>query len=476
MPQPTTSDWDRLRALCTRAGLPPERIDRLQKAQAGTPSRGATLLLAGAQGTLALLLARWLGLEAANALNAAGTAPLVIGPAPDTVQPPLGRWPTLVRRELGAAHVVAVRSAGALSASLRSALAGLGTFDGAWLVSRLSQPFSAEERQLADSLAPLAATARAVFVALPSEEGSEAERAELAAYGVAQLQAHGFHGRCLGAGVWYTEGDRPAGSIQRLGDWLTARPEEVQAGRSAAGRLALAELLAEIEKAPDRPPETALAQEEVDDLTRKFAGYVGDLGRRLGSLADAGEFADRAACRRFAADTLRGWANRTSLEGMLLDYVESARPGIKAELPSQASAAAELILFEPAARRTSPQRGLLAPGAVRKLGIAAAAALAAFALIYGIGLVFLQGWFTIFLANLGATAAGIAAFAYAGRQAAGAPRDAPAPLEPTTVPGWASAELQLTNWFNGRARSQTPTLRQECAAIRSQFQLEAQHP
>jgi hypothetical protein len=477
MNEPTTSDWDRLRDLCRRAALPPERVDRLEKGWSAAALGRAVTLLAGRPETLALTLARWLGPAAANALSAADGTALVIGPKPDTVQPPLGRWPGLVHGELGTRHVMAVPSAGPLNASLRSALGGLAPADQVLLVSRLSQPLSGEERRLADSLAPLAATARVVFVALPSEEGTETERAELAAYGLAQLEAHGFHGRCLGAGVWYTEGPQPADTITRLDDWLAARPDDVAAGRPVALRAALAELLADIEKAPDRQPETAMSAEEADELGRKFAHHVTDLGRRLRDLADAGEFPDADACRRFFVESLQGWLNRASLEGMLLDHVESLRPGIKSELPGQAAAAAELLRYEPPPPPPR-RRPLLARGLARPLGIAAAAAVVTYAVIYLVGSPFLQGWFLIVLANLGATAAALAGFAIAG-QVLREPRHEPAASEapgPPAGPGWASTELRLTNWFNGRIRSLMPTLRQECAEIRSRFQLEGRRP
>jgi hypothetical protein len=474
--EPTTADWDRLRALCRRAELSPERVDRLEKSWSTAPVGAAVTILAGSPETLSLILARWLGPNAAKALSAVNGAALVIGPKPETVQPPLGRWPGFVHRELGQRHIVAVPSAGPLTASLRSAVGSLAPADQVLLVSRLSQPLSCEERQLAASLSPLAATARVVFVALPSEEGTEAERAELAAYGLAQLEAHGFRGRCLGAGVWYTEGPRPVDTVATLDDWLAARPADVAAGRTAAGRAALAALLAEIEKAPDRKPETALTAEEADELGRKFAHHVADLGRRLRDLADAGEFPDTAACRTFVVESLQGWINRTSLEGMLLDYVESLRPGIKADLTGQATDIAELLRYEPppaSRRRPLPNRGLSRP-----LAIAATAGVLAYVVIYLIGSPFLQGWFLILVANLGATAAALAGFAIAGHNLPRQRHD-PATAEspgPSPVPGWASAELRLTNWFNGRIRSQTLTLHQECAAFRSRFQLEGRRP
>jgi hypothetical protein len=468
---PTDADWDGLRALCRRAGLPPERVDRIQKSWSAAPAAGALTILAGSPGTLALLLARWLGKEFAAALGAVNGAALVIGSKPETVQPPLGYWPGMVRRELGAGHLLVVPSSGPVSHSLASALGGIAPADQVLLVSRLSQPLSSEERRLADSLATLAATARVVFLALPSEEGTESERAELAAYGLAQLEAHGFLGRSLGAGVWYTEGPRPGDTIARLEDWLTPRTEDVVAGRAAAGRAALGALFVELEKLPDRPPDRELSAEESDELSRKFAHAADDLGRRLRDLADAGEFPDTHALRRYAVEGVKGWLNRASLEGMLLDSVESLRPGIKAELATQAEAVAELLHHEPPPPRRPPRdRGLL-----RSLVVAAVAAVVTYAIIYVLGSPFLQGWFLLVVANLGAFAAALGGLALAGRVLGVVSPPAPPRSErpdPAALPGWASAELRLTNWFNERIRARTPTLREECAAFRSRFQLE----
>ncbi len=471
MPAPTSSVCNRLRALCHRAAVPPERVDQLEKAWSGAPPGEAITLLAGPPSTLTLLLARWLGLAAAKALSAAAGAPLVIGPKLHTVQPILGHWPAWVHDELKSRHVVVVPSEGTLNTSLRSDLARLGIVDQVLLVSRLSQPFSAEDRQLADSLAPLAATASVVFLALPGEEGTEAERAELAAYGLAQLQKHGFHGRCVGAGVWYTEGVRPADSIQLLDDWLVARANDVSDGRGAAGLANLAALLTDIEKAPDRPPETALLANEADELGCKFANLVADLGRRLRELAGAGEFPDLVACRQFLIESIQGWLNRPSL--VLFDYVETVRPGIKTELLAQATTAADLLYYtsvsDPPQALSRRTQELL-----RQLGIASAVTVATHFIIYLIGSAFLQSWFASVLANLLATAAAFAAFAAAKRSlsAPGLESIAGSPGVVPAVRGWAVAELRLTNWFNNRIRSLTATLKQECAEIRSQFHLE----
>lgn len=471
MTEPTTADWDRLRALCQRADIRPERVDPVEKIWGVAHGCGPVIFVAGAAKTLALFLSRWIGVPAADALSGANGAPLVIGPKPETVQPPLGRWPCLTRRELGARHIVAIPSTGGLNAAIRSALAGLGTADQVLIVSRVSQPMATDERQLAASFAPLAATARVVFMALPGEEGTQTERAELGAYGVNLLEANGFRGRCTGAGVWLTEGARPADTIQKLEDWLSSeRPEDIAAGRSEAGRAALATMLSDIEKATDRLPDTALKLDEADELGSKFAHHVAEMGKRLHDLADAGEFLDSTACRKFMVDTLCSWNNKASLEGMLLDYVNTIRPGIKAELPDQATAAADLLRYEASIKSSSTP--ISTGSSLRKLGIAALAAVITYIAVNLGCSPFLQPWFTTVLSNMGATAAALAAFSIAGRFM-------PVPItvkaanasKVSVIPGWSSAELHLTNWFNGRIRSQTPTLRQECAAIRAQFNL-----
>ncbi|HEX6371137.1 MAG TPA: hypothetical protein VF006_19620 [Longimicrobium sp.] len=473
MADPTPADWDRLRALCQRAEIPTERVDRLAASWTAPPAAGAVTLVAGAPATLALLLARWLGADTARALPADGETPLVIGPHPETVQPSLGEWPGRVNRKLGR-HLVVIPSAGPIPTKVRSSLAALGVADQLLLASRLSQPLPTDERRLAASLAPLAATARVVFVGLPSEETSPAERAELAAFGCAQLEANGFRDRCGGAGVWYTEPPRPADTVAALDAWLAERPEEVAAGRTAAGRAGLARLLADIEKAPDRQPDVELSAGDADELGRKFAHHLSVLGQRVHGLADAGEFADTAACRAFVVDTLTGWSGRASLEGMMLDYAESVRPGIRAELPAQAAAAAELLHYTPPppppTRRRAPGGRLL-----RHLALTLVVAVAVWAALYFVALPFLRPWAVTFLSNVGATAAALATFSIA-RRFSRAP--APTPEVPAAdtaraaVKGWASAELRLTSWFNGRIRARTPTLRQECAAIRTQFSLE----
>ena len=455
-------DWNRIRALCARAGISPERVDRLEKNYSGAPITGVTLL-AGTSKTLALFLARWLGSNAAAALSAAGGAPLVIGQNPDAIQPAVGIWPGLVSYELEQRHIVAIESSGAIAATLRSAIASLGTVDQAAIISRLGQPLPADERQLIKSMATIAATARVVFMGMPSEEGTPDERTELAAYGIAQLEAHGFQGRCLGAGVWYADGVRPADTIQNVVEWLAVRADDVVAGRVAAGEAELSALLAEAEVSPDRPSDAELSIEEADDLGRKFNHHVTELGRRLKELADAGEFPNTAACRSFFVESLHGWRSRASLEGMLLDYVENARPGIKAELREQAAEASEYLSYEPTF--VSPSgRPLVTSGMTKQFCAAALAAIMAF----------LQSWFVMLLSNLGSVVAALCAFAAAKESSVVSPKTMPRDglKSSSAILGWASAELRLTNWFNNRIRSLAPSVRQECAAIRSQLCLE----
>jgi hypothetical protein len=521
MIEPTTADWDRVRALCSRAGLLPKSVDRLEKCWSRATSFGADItLLAGSRETLALLLARWLGPDVGAALAGNKGSALAIGPKPEAVQPPVGRWPYLVRPELGQRHVMVVPSTGAVNLSLRSELEGLGVTDQLLLVTRLSQPLSSEECHLAESLAQLSATARAVFLALPSEEGTPAERAELAAYGVAQLEANGFRGRCLGAAVWYTEGTRPADTIQRLDDWLTGRPDDIAEGRLQAVRASLVALIDEIEKAPDRLPDTKLSVEDADERIRQFASHVSHLGQRLGALASAGEFPDTASCRRFMIESLEGWLHGASGAGMLLDCVERVRPGIKAELPGLASTAAELLQYEAPQPPPTPQPFSFQEE-LHRTGVAIGAAVLTGVIIYLVGSLLLASWLATFVSVVCAIAAFLVMFGapksfrpslqqsppmahswfsrYLPKWANTAlgmnkqmiehyrrlrdifqPEMRPSQQEaattgyqqqPSAVPGWASAEVRLTNWFNSRIRCERPTLRQECVAVRSHFQL-----
>jgi hypothetical protein len=121
MIEPTTADWDRIRALCRRAGRPPERVDRMERVWSEEPSRCGFTLLAGLPKTVSLVLARWLGPVAAKALSEAEGSVLVIGPRPETIQPPIGRWPGLVRPELSPFHVVVVPTEGPLATPRRAA-------------------------------------------------------------------------------------------------------------------------------------------------------------------------------------------------------------------------------------------------------------------------------------------------------------------------------------------------------------------
>jgi hypothetical protein len=348
----TSSDWDAFERLATQVGVAAERVKQARRR--GTAADGArdssTLLAGRPNGGVELLLARWISPDATDACTAAAPAPLIISRRAEAVQPALGSWPVWKDAPVGDEHLIVQRADGPLSPLLIGQLSSLAGLDQFVLVTRLGQPLHPHEQALARALAPFVPVVRVVAVAVPGEEPTRDDIASFSRFALSHMRDAGFgEGRCLSAGVWFTEAAaRAPGTVQDLAQFIALDRTAVRHARAPMARRQLCSLLHEISIAAGKlkvPPPAS--PEDVQTLTAKLPIYLTSLGRELARAANANQrIYDDRSLREYFLERIQGWAAFTEPEGMWLRHVESLRTGAAAALLHEAQNAALLLRFD----------------------------------------------------------------------------------------------------------------------------------
>jgi hypothetical protein len=471
----SSSEWTQLDDLAGRIGYPPEKVTavrtRLETALNPTPY---SLVVGRPSAGIELFLGRWLGNSAADALRAAAGAPLVIGRRPDELRLPVSspaRWKT---GAIERGHVVALATPAPLGVGTLAQLGALGLADVAVMVTRLGQPLPLTEREILQSVIPLAATVRVVVVGFAGEEPSEADLADVGAFAFTQMQQAGARlGRILGAGVWIP-GLKPGnGLLAHPSAALQVDPAVVAAGRDDAVHQAVEGLLREMagHTGANTPSHAVpIDEEEAERLVGDLSAYLASLGREVHQYALQRPQATAESLRAFAHDSLHGWRAHTSLGGLWLRYVERLRPGAEAQFYEEVERALPLLDASgpaPDGALTPVHRtgGRLARGfwrAVLTLALGVGA-LAWARLGLHLRAAWLQG-----AAEVAAIGAGLlvgqrlASWLFSAVPAGKPGR--PAAGETRTVLGWGQVENRLVAWFaqfiRVRPRAPTEELRQ----------------
>jgi len=326
---------------------------------------------------------------------------------------------------------------------------------------------------------------RVLIVGLPGEEPPESELAEVTAFAVSQMRQAGFrNGRCLGAAVWYSGGEKRKGTIDDIAAFLSVDPAEVAAGRNGMTRNALAGLIADIcQKAQSLPAAAApVAQEECDRLVRELASYLADLGRELSQQTEKPVALSNEVLRRYAVDGLRSWGAYSSIEGHWLKYVEKLRPGTQAALLAEAEAAMALLEFQPGSKPAEIPVSLESSPMVERLVVEAKR--------LAVGLVVALVGYVLAVTTLGPEGAGLRPLAvtllsYAimivgvilgystARRFFRIPRPGErpelAPVVPPALHGWVQIERRLTGWFSDHIRAKPASPAEECRLLAERF-------
>jgi hypothetical protein len=489
--------WKELENLAKGVGLQPERVGTLRRRlddQRARPGRPYTLLIGRPDGGIALLLRRWLGSAVEDALAGAAGRPLVLGPTPDEVQPRIGRWPTQNSMDRFPGHLISLSTDGPPASDTLAQLGSLGTIDQAVLVTRLAQSMSEIERSVAAPTALLAATGKALIVALPGEvqDATDEELRVVANRAQEVLQESNFDGRALAAGLWLAdggEGTARSGVFADLAGFLRVKPAQVEAGREGMTRRALAELIKDLLRAgaarlsaASAPKVRPFPPKDRTRLTEQLGYNLADLGRdvnrRIEERQRAGHPMTEGEVRTFSLNKLEGWTAYLEVEGAWMHEVEARRPGAHQALMKAARDVAGAIHVPasapvpvptaPASRTEMGNPAWIdrATAEATRVGIGLVCGLIAYGLMAEIlaGIpgggrpsVALPG---IVVAAIGYVALGVGmilGYTVAGRfiglpvpvKAAGsAPNPAaPLPTEALGPPGWADFQSRMIAWF-----------------------------
>jgi hypothetical protein len=485
-------DWDALEQLAGRVGFPVDRVGSLRRRLDSSPPRPGSpysLLVGRPDAGIELLLARWIAPDAAEELQRAGDRPLIIGPAPGEVRPRLGAWPSWKWKRYENGHLLVLRTSGKVPADIVAQLASLGYLDQIVLVGRLNQAMHQYECDIAMSLATTAATARVLLVALPGEEPTESELAEVTALCVTRMRQVGFRsGRCLGAGVWFTSAEQRPGTIGDVARFLRIESDESSAGRSGMAREAVAALLHDLKQHAEQSGAPVLApidEDEADRLTKELANHLGDLGKELQRQIQRRRDASTDFVRGYALDALRGWSAHTSIEGHWLKYVDRLRPGMQAAFLVEAESSTALLQHEPGREpdvpvlTSSPYPGgapffewLLVQA--KRFGVALVCGLTAYLLTFNLLTAEKSGLPPLVISVLNYAALVIGAvlgFSVATKIFRGRPLFLPtsppaaSPMTPPAVLGFEQLERRLTAWFSRQIRTKPSLPADDCRAL-----------
>jgi hypothetical protein len=360
------TDLDELRLLARHVGTVEERIDLLRVQAFGTDdqdSSGPRVLLASAgEGTLEMLLSRWLGDDVGEAVQRAGLTPLVVGAEPERVRrkPGLGSWsifPTEKLSKLGRT-IVALTSTGALTGRVVSELSAAGRWDTVVVVTRASQPLAQAEREMVRSLSRVVAVARVLVVTVPGELATPGDLEKVEQYARGRIESSGFaSGRCEGVWFWWLDGQaRHTQAVSDPAELLTTNPHTAAHGREMIFRQGIAALLEEIEKkaasvAP--PPQFKLSEDDFREMDENLSKALTGLRRKAESEFREAVQADDAKLRQYVTDQVHEWSRQSDLTGVWLNYVETVRPGVRAGLFERVRTAVEVLSLDPAKKRTT---------------------------------------------------------------------------------------------------------------------------
>lgn len=331
-------EWQAIQTLVEQSAYPRERFTLLQRQLDAKPAQpeGWLTLLAGQPAVIDLFISRWLSPDLVDGLSSAGAQPLVLGRRPESIRTGAGNWAKLKARQPAEGHLIVVRSAGAVSPTVRAQLATLGILDQMVVVTRLGQPLPTPECQLVRSLLGHAAAMHVLVVGVPGEELSESDAADLLAYGKARIQSNGYaYRQYTGLSIWYVSGAKTPATIADPAE-VMAPPadvtvEDLSVKRTLAERQALRlfldDLCRHINTTAPKPVTVQLNGDEQARLHSELSTYLARLARALERDLSAHPGWRADDLRASAWGRLQSWAQQASVENMWVRYLERVRPG-----------------------------------------------------------------------------------------------------------------------------------------------------
>lgn len=470
-------DWEKLDNIAGRVDFPAERIEALRRRlehPSQRPGRPFTLVIGRPEWGIHQALTRWLDLGAGE-LRDAAAHPLVLGRDAEKVRPNLSAWTARKSGKSGDGHLIVALPPARPTAALLAQLASLGHLELLLLLTRVSQPLPLPDRELTAVLAPLAATARVLAVAIPGEEIAAGEDAELSSYLFSQMQQAGFAGRFLGSGLWYVDGQVRGASLADPGLLLGVPPAELARGREAMAAAAVGGLLEELRvRAAEAgaAPISAIPEDEQERLGRELVDYLSDLGKEV-ERNKSGQVADTGSLRSYVRGAIEGWGAHVGVEGHWLRYLERLRPDFPDAFLQEAAAATELLAYQagddplpaaPGPLGFAAQAGRLAKRGCVAFVFGVAAYLGSYELLAaGAGAPLAAN----LLANAGALVGAVLGYGVAGYFFP-SPRAAAGQAEPrraAAIQGWPSFQRRMLVFFDSRIRAKPSSALEELNRI-----------
>lgn len=494
MREVSEDEFGEMRMLAGQVGIGDERIDVLRvQALGGENDFGdaLTLMASAGEGTLELLLSRWLGGECTERLAQAGTRPLVIGPTPERVlnHPGARGWAAYQSGKLaGRGHVVALTATGDLPGKTLGALTMVGRWDSAVIVTRASMPLPQNERELTRSLSKVMAIGKVLVVAVPGELRAPTDVVKVREYVRSRLEGSGFPaGRCGGVSFWWLDG--VSGHDEAVADpseLLVQDAPAVARGRDLMLRNGLIEFLDDVERkaiASGVKPLPTLSEDELreieENLSKALAGVLRAAEAEYGSAVGTTD----TKVRSFVIDQVLGWKPGNGFAGIWLNYVDTVRPGARAGLFERARKAADVLSIELSTPR--PRQGGAANPSSDILGRLAGIAVSdrtlrlGFAMVCGVAVWLVSpGALGGLLAAVLATAGTLLGYAVAGPVVAWmrklAPHQADATVSGREKPGLREVRIrnfnlfehELREWLSGCIRAERIDVPARCQELR----------
>lgn len=477
----TADDWDSLENLAERVGCPRDKVGALRRRLTSTDVRkgGPYILLIGRpEGRLDLFLSRWLNPDLAEEVKKSTGRPVAVGPAPSTAQPKVGSWAEQKLTLPIPGHIVALRSDGKPSAEVLAQAASLGHFDACVLVVSLHQVLSEGERALLQAACPLSIVGRVLVIAVPGEEPTADDIAQLNALGRRCLMNAGFQAERAGqVGVWFTDNSKRSGTITDVASFVAADPTITAVGRNGWARESLVKLVTELSdfaKKSAPPPSATVEEKDQDRLTKELDGFLTDLGKRIERDVTKRAWTNEKV-RQEVIESVQGWSAYLGMEGAWMRLVDRLRPGAQKALHAEAQAAADAIEYD-SGKATQVVKNTAPPDATNVLAIRIAIAVAA-----GIGAFAVTSWALTQIGGASASPAVHTTFSIAGPAvgallgflfsgkvftplpASAAGSAAPEASEPE-IHGWTQFQRRMTTWFRKYIGSRPASPSEECDA------------
>ena len=358
-------DWNQLRSLADLAKCREGIVEELCRQGVKEVDRSLTLVIGDVEGGLGMLVERWLGEKALQALQQSGPNPLIItAEALKKGAGPGDEWGTFVSNKLsGKQRLIVIGKPGPIAPKLESKLMALGWMAQVVAVSRFGQLLPQQEQLALRSASKLAGAGRVLAVVLPGESATADDLAKILQRARSQMMSQGFAGgRWAGAHAWFIEGFEEHHLVVKTPSAvLDISDERSNAALGDAQRASVLAVLNDLSKEVSSRGERALPTVSEAEQTELLAGFERSLlevGERVESHLLHEQCTSPTAQRvqQCVISFTRDWTHHNAVADVSpttllslsrardrLQYLEKLRPGASALLMSSVERAASQL-------------------------------------------------------------------------------------------------------------------------------------